>query len=149
MKLTVYKKSGDEEDHTHLSTSECAVDHRLSVRLLEPRTSAREAGDATNNFLPVRPTCLGTRLGVVETFDWVFLVGAGVVVCLATSPDTAGLLPALFCLALRVPLAAAAVIVSSSWEADPNRTCSSVSAASENKDRAAPRFRQESQHSLL
>ena len=101
------------------------------------------------SFLPVIPTCLGTRLGAVVIFDGVFLSGAGVVTCFAAFPVEADPLPEP-CLPSRVPLAATeAVNVSSSWEADPKRTCSSVSAASENRDRAPLRLLQESQQSLL
>lgn len=103
-------------------------------------------GAIAGSFLPVRPMCRGTRLGAVVIFDGVFLSGAGVVTCFADVEDP---LPEP-CLPLRVPLATTeAVNVSSSWEADPKRTCSSVSAASENRDRAPLRLLQESQHSLL
>lgn len=93
--------------------------------------------------------CRGTRLGAVVIFVDVFLTGAGVVTCFAALPVVADPLPEP-CLPLRVPLAATeAVNVSSSCEADPKRMCSSVSAASDNKDRAPLRFVQESQQSLL
>lgn len=101
------------------------------------------------SFLPVSPICRGTRLGAVVIFDGVFFSGAGVVMCFAALPDGADPLPEP-CLPLRVLLAATeAVNVSSNWEADPKRTCSSVSAASENRDNAPLRLWQESQHSLL
>lgn len=91
-------------------------------------------------------SCRGTRLGAVVTFDGFLLSGAEVVMCLVALPDA---LPDP-CLPPRVPLAAAEVVnVSSSWEADPKRTCSSVSATSENKDSAPLRLLHESQHSLL
>lgn len=102
-----------------------------------------------DSFLPVRSACRGTRLGAVVIFDGVFLTGAGVVMCFAAPPDVADPLP-VPCFPPRVPLAAtAAVNVSRSCEADPKRTFSSVSAASENIDRAPVRLLQESQHSLL
>lgn len=88
------------------------------------------------SFLPLRPMCRGTRLGAALIFDWVFFGGAGrvlVAVFLAAPPEAAGFPPRL-CFPPRVALAA--ISVSSSWEADPKRTCSvvSVSAASVNRD---------------
>lgn len=137
--------------HFHLPTSEY-VGHRLSVKLLDLWPSAGSARGSVvmaGSFLPVRPMCRGTRLGALVIFAGVFLSGAGVVTCFAALPVGADPLPEP-CFPPRVPLAATeAVNVSSSWEADPNRTCSSVSAASENRDRAPLRLLQESQHSLL
>lgn len=111
--------------------------------------SARGDGALTCTFLPVKPTCRGTLLSVVVIFDVVFLGGAGVVMCFAAFPEVAD--PLLEpCLPLRVTLAATeAVNVSRSWEADPKRICSSVSAVSEKGDRPPLRLLQESQHSLL
>lgn len=145
----LYIKSPEGEGrYFHLSTSEYAVGCRLSVKLPDLWPSVGSArGDVAiaGSFLPVRPVCRGTRLGAVVFFDEVFLSGAGVVTCFAALPVVADPLPEP-CLPLRVLLA---VNVSSSWEADPNRTCSSVSAASANRDRAPLRLLQESQHSLL
>lgn len=90
-------------------------------------------------------TCRGTRLGAVVILA--FLGGAGVVTCLAELPDPP--LPGP-CLPPRVLLLAMdAVNVSSSWEAEPKRACSSVSATSEKSDSAPLRLLQESQQSLL
>lgn len=52
---------------------------------------------------------------------------------------------------LRVPLKAAEEVrsVSRSWEADPNRACSSFSADAENRGTVALRLLHDSQHSLL
>lgn len=131
----------------HRSTSEYATGCRLSTKLLDLWPWVGPAW--VDSFLSVRSACRGTRLGAVAIFDGVFLTGAGVVMCFAAPPDVADPLPAP-CFPPRVPLAAtAAVNVSRSCEADPKRTCSSVSAASENIDRAPVRLLQESQHSLL
>lgn len=139
--------------HFHLSTSEYAVGCRLPAKPLDLWPSAGSAwGDAAagaERFLPVTSARLGTRLGAVVIFDGLFLSGAGVVMCFEALPAAEDPLPEP-CLAPRVALAATeAVNVSSSCEAEPKRTCSSVSAASENIDKEPLRLLQESQHSLL
>lgn len=141
---------GGKSRRSHLSTSEYALGRWLSVKLLRlwPLLRSARAGVAgAGSLRPETPACLGTLLGAVLTF---FLGGAGVAAGrLAAPPAEADALFEL-CLAPRVRLAAIeAVNVSSSWEADPKRTCSSVSAASEKRDRAPARRLQESQHSLL
>lgn len=85
-------------------------------------------------------------------FDGPFLSGTEVVLALVKLLGVFDTLPGVLpdpCLPTRVLLAAEAVSVSRSWEADPKRTCSSISAGSENKDPAPPRRVHDSQHSLL
>lgn len=143
----LYIKSPEKEEECflHLSTSEYAVSCRWSVGLLEPWPSLRftSGEDATvGSFLAAVCMCRGTRRGSAEFFDGVFLSGAVVLAGFATPP--------LLCLPPRVPLVSTeAAIVSSSWEADPKRRCSSVSAASANMESTPLRRLQESQHSLL
>lgn len=122
---------------SHLSASGCAAGHRRSVESLH--LWRPPAGSFAWR---------GTRRGAVAAvFGELFFGGAVVVRRFAAAPLPGPRFPA------RVVLDA--VSVSSSWEADPKRTCSSTSAASEYIDRAPPlppplpRLSQESQHSLL
>lgn len=143
----LYIKSPEEEEECflHLSTSENAVSGRRSVGLLDPGPcSGFTSGDEViaGSFLAVVFVCRGTRRGAAVLFVGVFLSGAGVLAGFG-----ALLLP---CLPPRVPLVSTeAVNVSRSWEADPKRRSSSVSAASANIESVPLRRLQESQHSLL
>lgn len=145
--INFYIKSPEEEEERflHLSTSEYAVSGRRSVGLLDPWpwlgvTSGDEA--IAGSFLAAVFMCRGTRRGAAVFFGGVFLSGAGMLTGFGALP-----LP---CLPPRVPLVSTeAVNVSRSWEADPNRSSSSVSAASANIESVPLRRLQESQHSLL
>ena len=137
----------EEELVLHLSNPEYAVSCRRSVGLTDPWPSMGfPSGDdaAAGSFLAAVFVCRGTRRGAAVLFDGDFLSGAGVLVGFAALPLPEPRLPP------RVPLVSTgAVNVCRSWEADPKRRCSSVSAASANMESAPVRRLQESQHSLL
>lgn len=149
----LYIKSPKEKEELflHRSTSEDTLICRRSVKLLDPWPWIRFPSDdddddaaAAGSFLAAVPECRWTRRGAAVLFKEGFLSGAEVLAGFAAPPlPESGLPPPV---ALVSP---EAVSVCSSWEADPKRRCSSVSAASANMESAGVRRLQESQHSLL